>query len=83
MNEARPSLSGHDRSILDIAKFDLNNKIEPPHVLQWGPQNQIRAINDQMLESIFAGMMNTENAMAKTNIRVEHVRHGFSHNTSH
>ena len=82
VSQVRPPSNGHYSSILDIAEFDLNNKIEPPHALQWGPQNQIRSINDQMLESIFAGMMNTEKAMAKTKIRVEHVRHRFSHNTS-
>ncbi len=77
-----PSQNKYPHSILGIAAFDLDNdKEEPHHLLQQRPQNQIRAINDQMLEAIFSGMMSTKDAMNNAVLRANHVLTRFKKNT--
>lgn len=72
----------HSHSILGIAAFDLDNDKEEHHqTLQPGPQNQIRAINEQMLEAVFSGMMSTKDAMDNAVLRANHVLRRFKKNT--
>lgn len=80
-NHTKHDLSKRFGSILEIAENDLNHKIAPSVTRQAGPKNQIRMIDDQMLESIFAGMMSVEEAMIKTMARTRYVLYRFMHNT--
>ena len=48
--------------ILALAELDLTNN-EQPLLLYLGPQNQIRTINDEALEAIFAGLKTPKQAM--------------------
>ena len=76
-----PSLNVNPHSILAIAAFDLNNDKELHSAPRQGPQNQIRAINDQMLEAVFSGMMNTTDALNNAEIRANHALERFKKNT--
>ncbi len=49
--------------------------------LQLGPFNQIRAINDEALEAIFAGIKGPQQAMDEAVQRANHALLRFSHNT--
>ena len=77
-----PPQDNYPHSILGIAAFDLDNDKEKYHsISQQGPQNQIRAINEQMLEAIFSGMMSTKDAMDNAVLRANHVLRRFKKNT--
>ena len=80
-NNTHLSTEANQLSVLDIAALDLTNEADGPQVSQAEPQNQIRTINDQMLEAIFSGMMSTEDAMNKTKVRVHHAIQRFFKNT--
>lgn len=67
-------------TILDIAALDLNQK-RVDHPVVNGPLNQIRTIEDQMLEAIFAGLMSTQDAMNKAEMRANHALVRFLKNT--
>ncbi len=67
--------------ILDIAKLDLNHANDGSFSSQSGAENQIRVINDQMLEAIFSGMMSSEEAMSRALSRIQHVSQRFKKNT--
>lgn len=69
-------------AILDIAAVDLIGGVEDMQTLQQVPKNQIRTINDQMLEAIFSGMLSTEEALHETKVRVQDVLTRFINNTS-
>ncbi len=69
-------------SLLEIAAFDLDND-HGIKLVSLGPQNQIRAINDQMLEAIFSGMMGTDEAMDRAETRINHVIQRFRENTTY
>lgn len=81
-NNTSLSSEANPFSVLDIAALDLTNEAQGSQVPQAEPQNQIRTINDQMLEAIFSGMMSTEDAMNKTRIRVHHAIQRFFKNTN-
>lgn len=53
-----------EHPILKLAKIDLM-KQEPPVQQSAGPQNLIRAINDEALEAIFSGIRTAKEAMNK------------------
>jgi sn-glycerol 3-phosphate transport system substrate-binding protein len=76
------SLSTQNNAILDIARFDLGAQHQA-HYSEDGPKNQIRTVNDQMLEAIFSGMMSVKDALKKATHRIEHLRMRFNKNTIH
>ena len=47
-----------------------------------GAQNQIRAINDEAIETIFAGISSPKDAMDHAVLRANHAQDRFTHNTS-
>lgn len=67
---------------LKLAQIELvsNNEVVP--ALRLGPQNQIRAINDEALEAIFAGIKSPQQAMDDAVIRANYVLQRFARNTS-
>lgn len=66
---------------LRLAQVDL---LENNHVaaLRLGPQNQIRTINDEALEAIFAGLKSPQYAMNDAVMQANHVLQRFARNTS-
>lgn len=68
-------------AILDIAALDLlRGSYEVSHLKQTA-QNQVRIIHDQMLESIFSGIQNTDDAILAAAKRESQVRKRFALNT--
>lgn len=78
-----PSKKTRPQSILEIAEFDLNNDKNPQSSSDPEPKNQIRSINEQMLEAIFSGMMSIKEAMENAVIRTQHVLLRFRKNTNY
>jgi len=72
----------YPQSILQIAEFDLNNDKDRLSSSDPEPKNQIRSINEQMLEAIFSGMMGMKEAMENAVIRTQHVLLRFKKNTN-
>lgn len=67
--------------VLQLAQVDLGQQGQQPLRLHAGPQNQIRTINDEALESIFAGIKTVQQAMDEA---VEHANYAllrFGRNT--
>ena len=69
------------RPALLLARSELiGNQVVAP-MLRLGSQNQIRAINDEALESIFAGIKKPQQAMDDAVVRANHALLRFAHNT--
>lgn len=67
---------------LRLAQVELVGNDEAVSTLRLGPQNQIRVINDEALEEIFAGLKSPKRAMDEAVIRANHVLQRFAQNTS-
>lgn len=67
--------------LLELAQSELvaNQQLAP--ALRLGAQNQIRAINDEALEAIFAGIKTPKQAMNDAVARANYVLLRFEHNT--
>lgn len=66
---------------LSIAKQDLETAKFPPFNTSQIPQNQIRMINDEALEAIFAGLKSPEQAMQDAVLRADFALKRFARNT--
>lgn len=64
-----------------IAQADLQGRTEKKPLKYFGPQNQIRSINDEVLEAMFAGLITPAQALQEAVLRVEHVLLRFNRNT--
>lgn len=60
----------------------MDNTDTAPLLQQLGPLNKIRAINDEALETIFAGIKAPQQAMDDAVIQANHAIGRFLHNTS-
>ena len=67
---------------LQLAEQEFMGNTESGPLLPLGPLNQIRAINDEALEAIFAGIKSPQQAMDDAVLRANHALIRFSHNTS-
>ena len=67
---------------LKLAQIELVNNNDIAPILCLGPQNQIRAINDEALEAIFAGIKSPQKAMDDAVIRANYVLQRFARNTT-
>lgn len=67
--------------ILKLAKTDLEDHFPLKAMKHIGPQNQIRGINDEVLESLFAGLLSPKEALKEAQIRSKHVLLRFARNT--
>ena len=72
--------SRHPSLVLAQSEWAGNQEVEP--VLRFGAQNQIRAINDEALEIIFAGIKSPLAAMDDAVERANHALLRFSQNTA-
>lgn len=68
-------------SILALAQADLGQQRDERVRLHIGPQNQIRTINDEALESIFAGLKTPQQAMDEAVARANYALLRFDRNT--
>lgn len=66
---------------LMLAHTDLEGSSAVVSFKQAGPQNQIRNINDEMLEALFAGLMDSKEALREASARTDHVLKRFAKNT--
>ncbi len=70
-----------DHPSLLLARSDLEGEINKIPFKHSGPQNQIRGINDEVLEAMFAGLIGSEEALQEATVRSNHVLLRFSQNT--
>jgi sn-glycerol 3-phosphate transport system substrate-binding protein len=66
---------------LVLARTDLEDSPIAHSLNHLGPQHQIRGINDEVLEAMFAGLMTSKQAMNESAKRANHVLLRFSRNT--
>ncbi len=64
-----------------LARTDLENSAHSEPLKHFGPQNQIRGINDEVLETMFSGLMSSDDALKEAVLRSNHVLLRFSRNT--
>lgn len=64
-----------------LARTDLEDNLSEKHYKHMGPQNQIRGINDEVLEAMFADLMSPEEALNEATIRANHLLLRFARNT--
>jgi sn-glycerol 3-phosphate transport system substrate-binding protein len=67
--------------ILALAQADLGSQSDEQVRLHIGPQNQIRTINDEALEAIFAGLKTPQQAMEEAVSRANYALSRFARNT--
>jgi sn-glycerol 3-phosphate transport system substrate-binding protein len=66
---------------LMLARGDLEDNGQAKPFKHFGPQNQIRGINDEFLEAMFAGLISSKDALDEAIVRTNHVLLRFSRNT--
>ena len=64
-----------------LARSDLESQLNDRSSKHSGPQNQIRGINDEVLEAMFAGLITPDKALHEASIRSNHVLLRFVRNT--
>ncbi|MFA6303364.1 MAG: extracellular solute-binding protein [Legionella sp.] len=67
--------------ILQLAQKDLNDAQQAASLKYLGPQNQIRSINDEVLEGLFAGLLNANQAMHESVRRSDQILMRFKKNS--
>lgn len=67
---------------LRLAQSDLDDNLHIKPFKNLGPQNQIRGINDEVLEAMFAGLISSKEALQQAIIRSNHILLRFSRNTA-
>lgn len=68
--------------ILKLALTDLSEPVAGKRYYHLGPQNQVRAINDEAMEAIFAGIKTPQQAMDDAILRANYTILRFSRNTA-
>lgn len=64
-----------------IARSDLEDNLQAGALKHTGPQNQIRGINDEVLEAMFAGLISSTDALHEAVERSNHILSRFTRNT--
>ncbi|EHL31270.1 extracellular solute-binding protein [Legionella drancourtii] len=64
-----------------LAQTDLKTNWLDKPLRYEGPQNQIRSINDELLEAMFAGLISPDAALHEASRRTNHVLLRFARNT--
>lgn len=67
---------------LSVAHNDLTEQGSSPAIQYTGPQYQIRNVSDEMLESMFAGLTSTQEALKHAIQRSNHLLWRFYQNVS-
>lgn len=70
-----------NKPVLRLAQKDLQDKLPGKALKNLGPQNQIRSINDEVLEAMFSGLMTPEQALHESAERSERSLQRFIRNT--
>lgn len=65
-----------------MARTDLAGELQENPLPRFGPQNQIRGINDEVLEAMFAGFLSPSDALRESATRTNHVLLRFVRNTT-
>ncbi|KTD73897.1 extracellular solute-binding protein [Legionella tucsonensis] len=65
-----------------MARTDLAGELQEKPLQHFGPQNQIRSINDEVLEAMFAGFLNPNKAIQESAARTDHILLRFVRNTT-
>lgn len=65
-----------------MARTDLEGELHEKPLQRFGPQNQIRSINDEVLEAMFAGFLSPSKAIQESAARTDHVLLRFARNTT-
>lgn len=66
-----------------LARADLEDSLNTVPFKHLGPQNQIRGINDEVLEAMFAGLISSQEALDEAITRSNHILLRFTRNTRH
>lgn len=74
-------LKSSNHPTLILARADLEDNLHTKRIKNPGPQNQIRIINDEVLEAMFAGLMDSSAALHEAVTRSNHVLLRFVRNT--
>ena len=69
-------------SSLELAEQEFMNPTNEAALSNFGPLQQIRAINDEALEAIFSGIQQPKQAMDEAVLRANYALDRFLHNTS-
>ncbi|HHF7367169.1 TPA: extracellular solute-binding protein [Legionella bozemanae] len=65
-----------------MARTDLAGELQEKPLQRFGPQNQIRSINDEVLEAMFAGFLSPSKAIHESAARTDHILLRFVRNTT-
>ncbi|KTC89437.1 extracellular solute-binding protein [Fluoribacter dumoffii] len=74
-------LQSSQHPTLMMARTDLAGELKEKPLHRFGPQNQIRGINDEVLEAMFAGFLSPNQALRESTVRTNHVLSRFVRNT--
>ncbi|MFI4919471.1 MAG: extracellular solute-binding protein [Legionellales bacterium] len=74
-------LASSHHPALRLVQTDLEDQQQAKALRNTGPQNQIRGINDEILEAMFAGLMSARDALHEAVVRSNHVLARFLRNT--
>jgi sn-glycerol 3-phosphate transport system substrate-binding protein len=66
--------------ILFLVQMDLEDKPSGVSANHLAPMNQIRAVNDEILEAMFAGLMPYDKALQRAEERSNHILTRFIRN---
>lgn len=75
------SFAGENHPVLALAQIDLGLRRDERAVLPIGPQNQIRTINDEALEAIFAELKTPQQAIDEAVVRANYALLRFARNS--
>ncbi len=78
----KPLADDRKHPSLRLAQVELAENNDVERILRLGPQNQIRAINDEALEAVFSGMKSPQHAMDDAVMHANHVLQRFARNNS-
>ncbi|HHT0594868.1 TPA: extracellular solute-binding protein [Legionella anisa] len=65
-----------------MAHTDLAGELHEKPLQRFGPQNQIRSINDEVLEAMFAGFLSPSKAIHESAARTDRILLRFARNTT-
>lgn len=74
-------LQSSHHPVLFLVQSDLVDKFPTEPLNHVGPHNQIRRVNDEMIEAMFSGLISSSNALHQAAIRANHILLRFVRNT--
>ncbi|MFI4963123.1 MAG: glycerol-3-phosphate ABC transporter substrate-binding protein, partial [Legionellales bacterium] len=74
-------LQSSRQPVLRLAQKDLEDAVLRVPMKRVGPQNQIRGVNDEVLEGLFSDLMTPSEALHESVTRANHILLRFARNT--